>query len=239
MPTPVQLRTLLFGARQLFAPDLIAEYRFDDGSGTTLTDYAGGYHGTLGASTAAPAWNTQGLTFDAVDDTVSLPVAIQGANKLGYTLMLVCKTPRVGDLLYSEGIPGTVGWFYITLNPTTGVVYSRWQNDGPTYDVGVSSVNTTAANTWCVVAARRTTNNIRIALNAVLAGQLTSSIPATPLTARTNVRLNTPAGLSLPAASGLSVAYLLVYHRYLSDAEVVSNYALLKTKMALRGIALP
>jgi hypothetical protein len=45
---------------------LVAEWRFDDGSGQVLTDHAGGHHGQLGvdAGTAHdPAWVAGGLSF--------------------------------------------------------------------------------------------------------------------------------------------------------------------------------
>lgn len=55
---------------------LLAEYRFADGSGTTLTDHSGnGNHGTLGAAGAAPTWAATGLTFDG-GDRVTVPVAL-------------------------------------------------------------------------------------------------------------------------------------------------------------------
>jgi hypothetical protein len=52
---------------------LAALYLFDDGAGTTLTDTSGnGLNGTLGATTAAPSWVTEGLSFDG-GDYVTLP----------------------------------------------------------------------------------------------------------------------------------------------------------------------
>ena len=47
---------------------LVAEWRFDDGSGTTLTDYSGnGRHGELQGGTETPTWTAQGLSFDGGD----------------------------------------------------------------------------------------------------------------------------------------------------------------------------
>src|ERR687897_3703927 len=47
---------------------LVAEWRFDDGSGQVLTDYSGnGNHGTLGANSSVgaddPTWIPEGLSF--------------------------------------------------------------------------------------------------------------------------------------------------------------------------------
>jgi hypothetical protein len=55
---------------------LVAEWRFDNGAGQTLTDYKGGFHGTLGATSGTatddPTWTAQGLSFDG-GDHVLLP----------------------------------------------------------------------------------------------------------------------------------------------------------------------
>ena len=45
---------------------LVAEWRFDNGAGQVLTDYADGHHGQLGVDAGAandPAWVTGGLSF--------------------------------------------------------------------------------------------------------------------------------------------------------------------------------
>jgi Concanavalin A-like lectin/glucanases superfamily len=45
---------------------LVAEWRFDDGAGQVLTDYAGGHHGQLGVDVGTgndPAWVAGGLSF--------------------------------------------------------------------------------------------------------------------------------------------------------------------------------
>jgi hypothetical protein len=55
----------------LYAPSLLAEYRFDNGSGNILTDYANGFNGTLVNS---PTWDSQGLNFSrSASQRVSLP----------------------------------------------------------------------------------------------------------------------------------------------------------------------
>jgi hypothetical protein len=66
-------------ARRAAAPGvvqagLVAEWRFDNGSGQVLTDYAGGHHGQLGSTTGSdandPTWTLQGLSFDGSNDYV-------------------------------------------------------------------------------------------------------------------------------------------------------------------------
>jgi hypothetical protein len=60
----------------------VAWYRFDDGAGTQLTDYSdNGYHGTFGATTSAPTWTDEGVSFDG-GDHIELPAraAFQGAD---------------------------------------------------------------------------------------------------------------------------------------------------------------
>jgi glucan-binding YG repeat protein len=55
---------------------LVAEYRFNEGSGQVLHDYSGNNnHGTLGSTTGAdtndPAWTPAGSSYDGVDDYVT------------------------------------------------------------------------------------------------------------------------------------------------------------------------
>lgn len=221
---------------------LVAEYRFDEGAGTTLTDYANGFNGSLAAPTATPVWNSQGLTFDATDDKVSLPQAdVQVANQLAHTVMLVCKTPRVNELLYSEGTGGSAEWFYLELTPATGRAKARWRRESVTaYDVPINTTNAVAANTWCCITARRNGVNADVSLNAVFASQGSSALLGSQaLGTRGNAFINAPTGSALPGSSGLSAAYMLFYYRYLSNSEVTANYNALKTILSARGIALP
>jgi lysophospholipase L1-like esterase len=77
-------------------PGLLADYRFDEGSGTILTDYSGnGNHGALGTSTLTPTWSASGLTFGAggIASEVSLP-ASPGSVK--YVLALVNQSATDG-----------------------------------------------------------------------------------------------------------------------------------------------
>jgi hypothetical protein len=69
-------------ASQIVQSGLVAQYDFNEGSGTVLTDVSGnGNNGTLCASTAAPTWNAVnaggGLVFNAANaQCVTLPSAL-------------------------------------------------------------------------------------------------------------------------------------------------------------------
>jgi hypothetical protein len=69
---------------QIVQSGLVAQYDFNEGSGTVLTDVSGnGNNGTLCASTAAPTWNAVnaggGLVFNAANaQCVTLPSALNG-----------------------------------------------------------------------------------------------------------------------------------------------------------------
>jgi hypothetical protein len=69
-PTPTPTPTLI-------SSGLIAEYRFNEGSGQQLTDYAGVKHGILGSGSSAdgsdPTWIAAGLQFGAANKFVKIP----------------------------------------------------------------------------------------------------------------------------------------------------------------------
>lgn len=60
----------------LFTENLVSEWRFDDGSGDTLTDYVGSNDGQLGSAAGAdandPDWVAAGLDFPTTGDRVQI-----------------------------------------------------------------------------------------------------------------------------------------------------------------------
>jgi len=53
---------------------LVIHYRFDEGTGTTTTDFSGnGYDGTIDGATWTTGYEGQGLEFDGTDDSVRTP----------------------------------------------------------------------------------------------------------------------------------------------------------------------
>jgi hypothetical protein len=83
-------------ATEIVLQNLLAWYKFDEGSGQQLTDYSGnGYHGTFGATADAgsddPVWNARGLSFGEGQRYVKLPVL--NANPSAYTVQIAFALP--------------------------------------------------------------------------------------------------------------------------------------------------
>lgn len=79
---------------------LVAEYRFDAGSGATtqtITDYSGnGRHATRGSTTGGdandPAWTSQGLDFNGSNHYAKLPDSALFGPNLDFTVMAVARS---------------------------------------------------------------------------------------------------------------------------------------------------
>lgn len=90
-----------------FAPPPVqAEYRFDEGSGTTLVDHSGnGYNGTLGGALGPswyPAWDATGLVFNAHGQVGIPDAAVAGAKAI-----LIVASPTQGALINQGALVST------------------------------------------------------------------------------------------------------------------------------------
>jgi len=115
-------------------PDLVGWWRFDDGSGTTATDFSGkGNDGTLQGDTA---WVTghlgKALEFDGVDDFVDVPHAESLMVKDEVTVMAWIHTSRHGG-------PGTEGWQGILSKSNNPRSYSFYTDSSGVLHFSVTS----------------------------------------------------------------------------------------------------
>ena len=115
-------------------PDLVGWWRFDDGSGTTATDFSGkGNDGTLQGDTA---WVTghlgKALEFDGVDDFVDVPHAESLMVKDEVTVMAWIHTSRHGG-------PGAEGWQGILSKSNNPRSYSFYTDSSGVLHFSVTS----------------------------------------------------------------------------------------------------
>jgi hypothetical protein len=149
------------------AADLVAAYHFNEGSGTRLTDVSGlGNHGTVtGAAWSAGGKHGGSLTFDGLDDVVTVPAAASLDLTSGMTLEAWVK-PVAGSLS---------GWRTVVLKERPGgLAYALYGNQGvqrpggeiaasATYDAsGTAALSTTA---WTHVAATYDGASLRFYVN--------------------------------------------------------------------------
>jgi hypothetical protein len=212
---------------------LVAEWRFDDGSGQVLTDYSGnGNHGTLGAnsgsSTDDPTWTAQGLSFDG-GDFVSFADNLGISGTQARTVIFVADTASLNRF--------AVEWI------GDGGAGRRWtfrdQGSGDELRLEISGAGYTSAlaptGALRFMACTQSGANINtgvIYLDGVAEAITTSAL----INTIGNFSIGTLIGVSYHTAT---VAYGLVYNRALSAAEIAQNRQALKTILAARGVTLP
>lgn len=212
---------------------LLAQYQFDEGSGTTLVDHSGnGNNGTLNASNL-PTWVSTGLSFGSTAATwVDLPLAM-GPSVGTIQLFLQVQTsdhtqPGQGviyndfgsvgnNLMFRDG-DALFGVYFTDISIPTTV--------GNVSQLGNLGVAATFGTPWKVY-----NNGQPNASNGYLntnsgSGTWKSGVP-------TNFRLGFgPFGLYLVGI----VYYALFYNRVLSDSEVAQNQRAVTSTLAGRGV---
>lgn len=215
---------------------LLAEYHFQDGSGTTLSDSSGnGNNGTLCASTAAPVWTAGGvgLTFDGSNDCVSLPSALNAAK----TIILFTNYQTTGRASFPavvSGFGGTTNWALDYRDHTYSSYFSganleifdgAFKADAPT----VSAVGNS------IVAWERATSTDRLYLNG---NYLQASHGSTAQsTAQTGGNLQFGGGSGASFWAG-TIYFAAFYNTALTDNQIALASAAIQSYMAQRGITI-
>jgi len=217
---------------------LLAEWRFDEGTGQVLTDSTGnGHHGQLGSTAGAdandPTWTAEGLNFAAGTFVTCDNAGISGG--VARTVCAVIATDDAGSGNTRFGIEW-VG---------DGSNFKRWtlrcasssddlrlevQGAGQT----ASSLNFDAFE-WNFIAATQSGSNMNT-ITLYKDG-------ATPVPLTTSATLDTIGAFQFGTANSvgnaMQAAYGLVYDRALSAAEIEQNRQALASILAARGITLP
>lgn len=215
---------------------LVAEWRFDEGSGQTLTDYTvNGHHGRLGSTTGAdaadPTWTAQGLSFDGGDFVECDTVGISG----GAARTVVCVVR-----------PGSGGGWGLKWNADGAS--QRWciKNDTIAgnqlrmeYNAGGNTTNlVVAASTWAFVAVTKSGANANTEI-AYVNGSSEAITRDQVLNTTGNFRWGESGNVSSPTGEICEFGHGLIYNRALSPAEVEQIRQALKVIVAPRGIMLP
>jgi hypothetical protein len=228
---------------------LVAEWRFDDGAGQTLTDHQGGHHGTLGATSGAaaddPTWTAQGLSFDG-GDFVRLPSlpAIRGVDIVFRPNAVISAASPVQFLLANVRDSGV-----FSLGSATGlltneiVCHQLQQADGYSnnWRVGWSHPSDTVSAAWHLLQTdvRPATEFWNIVLDGVEKDNVTAGAPQN-LFVPGVWAIGSRAGpaLGVNPFSG-AIAYLIFYGTARSNEQQAQNRAALASILAARGITLP
>ena len=212
-----------------------AIYLFNEGSGTTLTDYSGnGNHGTFAADAAAPTWTQYGISLDG-GDYADCGTGLRGL-AAGFTAQVVVNVTADGFQHILSNSNGTgaqgTGWFIRKSDGANGYqvrVYNGAGNHVTVYLAGHKN------GTWGLV-------------SQVFDG--TAITPYAGTTAGTPVACagmteNTthPCQIGKDSGSGSfkligGVAAALVYPFGLSSGQIARNFAALEAVLAPRGVTL-
>jgi hypothetical protein len=221
---------------------LIAEWRFDQGSGQTLTDSSGnGHHGQLGTTAGAdandPTWGTNPtrLVFDGAGDRVIVP---DFASPTHYHLDLVVKAETASTtfaMLFIHGKADNDAVLQIFRNALTTPVQYRAKPSGAAQTFnGARSV---FDGGWHLIQVNHTGTQF----SAHVDGQ----IDVAPTAANTPVSANTPIWLSGRSAGGGALflqgaeAWGAWYSVAFNESQRAQNEAFARYLMSGRGVTLP
>lgn len=229
---------------------LVAEYRFDEGSGQVLTNYYGtGNSGTLGTSTGAeasdPTWGSNGLYF-ATDDQVNLGQFTEtnaARSQLSAFVVFQSSTSPANSTI--------LGRFNTVTNKRCWRMAVN-DEDATKYDVILTADGTVATRKSYTYSGIFTTSlpwhMLGFTFNTnVLTGYVENTTPTPTIVLDTNINAvidasteNIIIGCDSSGARFITgtLAYALLYNRAVSASEVNQIYRYLKSKLKSRGITL-
>jgi chitodextrinase len=227
----------------IVAAGLIAEWRFDDGAGQTLTDASGhGHHGQLGSTAGAdandPAWATNPLRlqFDGVNDWVIVPAF---AGPTAYHLDLVVKADPASAssamLFVAHGLADGDAILQVFKNGSGSQLKYRTRHAAGTQNY-VGSI-TVFDNAWHLVQLSHNGSQIVVHIdgNLDLPAQAVNPLPSS----------NGPIWLGARGAGGGQLflkgaeAWAAWYSIGFDASQRAQNEAYARDLMAQRGVTLP
>jgi hypothetical protein len=198
---------------------LVAAYGFEETSGTTVVDASGnGRTGTItGATRTTAGQSGRALSFDGVDDRVSIPDAPSLDLTAGVTLEAWVNPTNVGGwrMIVAKTTNGTPNNYFLALDdgvPTFGFFNTGWREH-----TGGAAL---PLNTWTHVAATFSdaANQVRLYVNGVEV--LTSTETASLATNTAQLRI----GVGFPSETFAGrIDELRVYNRALGAAEIQAD----------------
>lgn len=225
------------GGVSIVTDGLVAEYRFDEGSGQVIDDAVVGSRSytlgsTAGADTNDPTWVAAGLSFDGADDYANRTTTPVPANDASIILVAAPAATHIGWMFSRRTAAGSPRH---SMEFRSSAFYVQHPADGTGAILG-----SVAVGEWRMFGAEF--RNSPDLLRAVIVedGVLRQATRATTGgDLGTGDRSGIGANIATPSQffNGV-VGYLMWYDRTLSDDEYVQNYHALKAVMAARGVSL-
>jgi hypothetical protein len=218
---------------------LVAEYRFNEGSGQILYDYSGNNnHGTLGSTTGAdtndPTYAGGGASFTTDDYIVgpttlkyssfTFQIAINNAGGDAYQAIIADSTGTTAT--------GKAGYFLRKTDTSKRYQFRIYDAAGNEQNSGITGLTN---GTWGLLTGTFDGTTIKSFLGATLA----DSVACTGITQSSQALYIGRYSYTTAGYFGGSIAYLAIYNRALTQAEITQNYNYLKSYLLReRGIAL-
>ncbi len=237
---------------------LLAEYRMEEGSGTSLVDSSGnGNHGTFATGNNAPVWDTVngGIVFNTESGIkcINLPTALNNAK----TIAIFALAPQL--VIPSVGRTSFVNTNGALSQPNANACFVASGSDGynfmsasaplaPThispaifaenvYGFGTTMTESFGGFHMFTMAAGSPADSLYID-DRLVATYAARGASTGFSSGSTNFKLGgIPTYLNLNFCG--SMFYVLFYDRKLSDKEVAQNYKAVKDNLARRGITFP
>lgn len=215
----------------LVTSGLVAEYRFDDGSGTTVSEYINNYDATITSGT----WVTEGLENGAISAAGVPDSVFLGAD--GFTMMVVANV----DTNSPVPVFASKGGDDATETPI------RWRGYPNSPILFTVRANTANRKSGTEISRKTAVMNKGWQVYSIVAPQaIESDIVQYVNTCKyLTPQFGTGTGAATGTESALSssitgkFAYILIYNRQLTHEEIETNYAYLKATLATRSITLP
>jgi hypothetical protein len=229
-------------APAIVAAGLLAEWRFDDGAGQTLTDYSGNGHdgqlgSTAGSDTNDPAWAVSPvrLEFDGIDDRVIVP-AFAGPDE--YHLDVIVRQPATtGDysmVFVAHGTGDATAILQVFRDAGLNNLRYRVRDTGGFADVvGVFDIYD---NEWHLLQLSRSTSEFwaHVDGNVTIAPTLVGAVPASS---------NDVSSFGSRPGGGFAMqgafAWAAWYSAAFDESQRAQNEQFARYLMSGRGVTLP
>lgn len=223
---------------------LLAEWRFDDGTGLVLRDYSSnGYNGALPGGANTPTWAGGGLSFDGSNDYVNLYSAGLAAAFGGQELTVEVVARVSGAGVWTDGAQRHMvelqadasNLVRIRRPLTTDNTISLLYNAGGTLDVVNATVSLTDA-VYYAITVSKAADQMRAFVSGAQVGTTQTGIGTFAGALASATTVAGAAGTTGAAPWSGSIFYLIVRTAALSVADIAVNYARVKSILAGRGV---
>lgn len=235
MPYPARNRRLA-SRRRVVQAGLVSEYRFNERTGQTIMDWAGGFRGLLGSSAGTdandPAWTASGLSFTSANSQYATRVGNPGGTRihlLGAAVIASSTTHTIAGRWGSSTATRT--WLLQVLSNNT-IQFACGNGTA----LGIANGAGPSVGSWFWFDAYMDGTNVGVRAS-ITASYATAALSGSLNDSGTFAFGRNPDGGS--AYFNGSLGYFLQYQRVLRVPEITWNHTVIRAAMAARGVILP